>query len=131
MLRGRPAWAHPLGRQSLCALIAASEVKHNCARVAEGGEAAWSMSCAPMGKNRTAGAPASCRKFPHAFWYGPGGQVRCRAADEAKETVKQRIREMTGRSGGGRLPEIVERLQTCMPGSKAYLQLAQTPKVFR
>jgi hypothetical protein len=59
------------------------------------------------------------------------GQVRCKVADKAKATFKQRIREMTSRSGGRSLPEIVERLRTYLPGWKGYFQLAQTPKVFR
>lgn len=81
---------------------------------------------------KTAVAPSSRRKLlGYAFWYGPGGQARCRVADKAKETFKQRIREMTRRSGGRSLPEIVERLQTYLPGWRAYFQLAQTPKVFR
>jgi RNA-directed DNA polymerase len=81
---------------------------------------------------KTAVAPASNRKFlGYAFWYGPGGQVKCKVADKAKETFKQRIRQLTRRSGGRSLPEIAERLRTYMPGWKAYFQLAQTPKVFR
>jgi RNA-directed DNA polymerase len=47
------------------------------------------------------------------------------------DTYKQRIRQLTRRSGGRSLPEVVERLRTYMPGWKAYFQLAQTPKVFR
>ena len=81
---------------------------------------------------KTAVAPVSGRKFlGYAFWYGPGGQVKCKVADKAKETYKQRIRQLTRRSGGRSLPEVVERLRTDMPGWKAYFQLAQTPKVFR
>ena len=34
-------------------------------------------------------------------------------ADKAKESFKQRIREMTRRSGGRSLPEIAERLRRC------------------
>jgi len=81
---------------------------------------------------KTAVAPSSRRKFlGYAFWNGSGGQVRCKVADKAKETFKQRIREMTRRSGGRSLPEIVERLRAYLPGWKAYFQLAQTPGVFR
>ena len=81
---------------------------------------------------KTAVAPASHRKFlSYAFWYGPGGQVRCRVADKAFKTFKQRIRQLTRRSGGCNLSEIAERLRAYMPGWKAYFQLAQTPKVFR
>ena len=81
---------------------------------------------------KSAVAAVSSRKFlGYTFWYGPGGQVRCKVADKAKATFKQRIREMTSRSGGRSLPEIVERLRTYLPGWKGYFQLAQTPKVFR
>lgn len=81
---------------------------------------------------KTAVAPASRRKFlGYAFWYGSGGQVKCRVADKALKTFKQRIRQLTRRSGGRNLSEIAERLRAYMPGWKAYFQLAQTPKVFR
>jgi RNA-directed DNA polymerase len=81
---------------------------------------------------KTAVAPASNRKFlGYAFWYGPGGQVRCKVAGKVLETFKQRIRGMTRRSGGRSLPEIAKRLRAYMPGWKAYFQLAQTPNVFR
>jgi RNA-directed DNA polymerase len=81
---------------------------------------------------KTAVAPASRRKFlGYAFWYGPGGQVKCRVADKALKTFKQRIRQLTRRSGGRNLSEIAERLRAYMPGWKAYFQLAQTPNVFR
>jgi RNA-directed DNA polymerase len=81
---------------------------------------------------KTAVAPASHRNFlGYAFWYGSGGQVKCRIAAKAMETFKQRIRQITRRSGGRNLPEIAEGLRAYMPGWKAYFQLAQTPGVFR
>ena len=81
---------------------------------------------------KTAVAPASGRKFlGYAFWYGPGGQVKLSVAAKAKESFKQRIRQMTRRSGGRSLAQVVERLRTYMPGWKAYFRLAQTPNVFR
>jgi hypothetical protein len=49
---------------------------------------------------------------------------------KALETFKQRIRELTRRSGGRSLPEVAN-VCGLMPGWKAYFQLAQTPKVFR
>ncbi|WP_296401795.1 group II intron reverse transcriptase/maturase [Zoogloea sp.] len=60
-----------------------------------------------------------------------GDRIKCAVARKALEAFKQRIREMTRRSGGRSLPEVAERLRTYMPGWKAYFQLAQTPKVFR
>ena len=101
-------------------------------RVLEGLRRLYGRLHLKVNEAKTAVAPASGRKFlGYAFWYGPGGQVRCKVADKAKETFKQRIRQMTRRSGGRSLPEIAERLRTYMPGWKSYFQLAQTPQVFR
>ncbi|WP_442854882.1 group II intron maturase-specific domain-containing protein [Burkholderia sp. BDU5] len=65
-----------------------------------------------------------------ALWRGAGGRIKCAVSWKAQETFKQRIREMTRRSGGRSLPAVAERLKAYMPGWKAYFQLAQTPKVF-
>ena len=101
-------------------------------RVLDGLRVLYARLHLKVNEAKTAVAPASGRKFlGYAFWYGPGGQVKCRVADKAQETYKQRIRQLTRRSGGRSLPEVVERLRTYMPGWKAYFQLAQTPKVFR
>lgn len=81
---------------------------------------------------KSAVAPASVRKFlGYAFWYGPGGQVKCKVAGKALETFKQRIRQITRRSCGRSLSEVAEHLRSYLPGWKRYFQLAQTPKVFR
>jgi group II intron reverse transcriptase/maturase len=81
---------------------------------------------------KTAVEQATGRKFlGYALWRGTGGQVKCAVARKARETFKQRIREMTRRSCGRSLPEVAERLRAYMPGWKAYFHLAQTPGVFR
>ena len=81
---------------------------------------------------KTAVAPATGRKFlGYELWRSAGDRIKCAVARKALETYKQRIRQLTRRSGGRSLPEVVERLRTYMPGWKAYFQLAQTPKVFR
>ena len=101
-------------------------------RVLEGLRKLYNRLHLKVNEAKTAVAPVSGRKFlGYAFWYGRGGQVKCKVADKAKETFKQRIRQMTRRSGGRSLPEIAEQLRTYMPGWKAYFQLAQTPQVFR
>ena len=46
-------------------------------------------------------------------------------------TFKQRIRELTRRSCGRSMSEVVERLRTYILGWKSYFQLAQTPNVWR
>lgn len=81
---------------------------------------------------KTAVAPATGRKFlGYELWRSAGDRIKCAVARKALDTYKQRIRQLTRRSGGRSLPEVVERLRTYMPGWKAYFHLAQTPKVFR
>ena len=85
-----------------------------------------------VNEGKTAVAPATGRKFlGYALWRSAGDQIKCAVARKALETFKQRIRQMTRRSGGRNLPEIAERLRAYLPGWKAYFQLAQTPRVFR
>jgi hypothetical protein len=43
-------------------------------------------------------------------------------------TFKQRIRQLTRRSGGRSMAEVVERLRPYVLGWKAYFRLSQTPK---
>ena len=45
--------------------------------------------------------------------------------------VHQKPGQLTRRSGGCSLPEVVERLRTYMPGCKGDFQLAQMPRAFR
>jgi len=72
------------------------------------------------------------RKFlGYSLWVGVGKVVKLKVADKPLATFKQRIRELTGRSGGRSLPQIVEKLRTYMLGWKGYFQLAQTPKIWR
>jgi len=66
----------------------------------------------------------------------PHGSLRAPKSDrlparKTLDTFRQRIRQITGRSGGRSLPEIAGRLRAYLPDRKAYVQLAQTPKVFR
>jgi hypothetical protein len=46
-------------------------------------------------------------------------------------TYKQRIRQLTRRSGGRSMVEVVERLRPYVLGWKAYFRLSQTPNVWR
>ncbi len=72
------------------------------------------------------------RKFlGYSFWVASGGRIHRRVADKAKRTFKQRVRELTRRSGGYSVPAVVEKLRSYVLGWKAYFRLAQTPKVWR
>jgi RNA-directed DNA polymerase len=72
------------------------------------------------------------RKFlGYCLWAGPKGQVKRAVATKPMATFKQRIRQLSRRSGGRSLHEVVQRLRPYMMGWKAYFGLAQTPKVWR
>jgi group II intron reverse transcriptase/maturase len=65
---------------------------------------------------KTAVARATGRKFlGYALWLR-AGEVKRAVAAPALATFKQRIRELTRRSGGRNLPEVAERLRAYVPG---------------
>nr|CUV14463.1 RNA-directed DNA polymerase RetA [Ralstonia solanacearum] len=81
---------------------------------------------------KSAVASAFGRKFlGYSFWVAAGGVVKRKVAVKPLLTFKQRIRELTRRSGGQSLQQVVERLRPYVQGWKAYFRLAQTPKVWR
>ena len=71
------------------------------------------------------------RKFlGYSLWLGRGGEVKRAVAVKPLATFKQRIRNLTRRSGGRGMPEVVERLRPYLLGWKGYFKLAQTPKIW-
>lgn len=72
------------------------------------------------------------RKFlGYSLWVARGGEVKRRVADKPLATFKQRVRQLTHRSGGRSMQDVVERLRPYLLGWRAYFRLAQTPKVWR
>jgi len=72
------------------------------------------------------------RKFlGYAFWAAAGGVIKRKVADKPMATFKRRIRQLTRRSGGRSMEDVVERLRSYVPGWKAYFRLAQTPRVWK
>jgi RNA-directed DNA polymerase len=72
------------------------------------------------------------RKFlGYELWVAKGREVKCKVAHKAQANFKARIRQLTGRSGGRSMEQVVERLRPYLLGWKAYFGLAQTPKVWR
>lgn len=72
------------------------------------------------------------RKFlGYSFWVAPGGVIKRKVAVKPLMTFKQRIRQLTSRSGGRSLPDVMDRLRSYVLGWRAYFRLAQTPKVWR
>ena len=83
--------------------------------------------------NETKSAVASVfgRKFPgYSLWVAPGGVVKRKVAAKPLLAFKRRIRELTSRSGGRSMKEVVERLRPYVLGWKAYFRMAQTPGVW-
>jgi len=81
---------------------------------------------------KSAIAPAWRRKFlGYSFWVAQGGVIKRRIADKPMATFKQRVREMTCRSGGRSLAAVVAQLRSYLLGWKAYFGLAQTHGVLR
>ena len=72
------------------------------------------------------------RKFlGYALWVAKGCEVKCKVADKPLQNFKARIRQLTRRSCGRSLAQVVEKLRPYLLGWKAYLGRAQTPKVWR
>jgi hypothetical protein len=57
--------------------------------------------------------------------------VKRGVADKPLATFKQRVRQLTRRSGGRSIQDVVEHLRPYLLGWKAYFRLAQTPGVWR
>ncbi|MFT4507408.1 group II intron reverse transcriptase/maturase [Caballeronia sp. 15711] len=83
--------------------------------------------------NETKSAVASVfgRKFlGYGLWVASGGVVKRKVAAKPLLAFKRRIRELTRRSGGRSMKEVVERLRPYVLGWKAYFRMAQTPSVW-
>jgi RNA-directed DNA polymerase len=78
------------------------------------------------------GRSAFGRKFlGYKLWAAPRGEVKRGVAAKPMATFKQRIRQLTRRSGGRSMAEVVQRLRPYLLGWKAYFGLSQTPRVWQ
>jgi len=85
-----------------------------------------------VNESKSAVASVFGRQFlGYSLWAARGGEVKRKVAKKPLNTFKQRIRQLTRRSGGRSMTEVVQRLRSCMLGWKGYFQLAQTPNVWR
>ena len=72
------------------------------------------------------------RKFlGYGLWVAKGKEVKCAVAYKALDNFKARIRQLTRRSGGRSMAQVVEKLRPYLLGWKAYFGMAQTPGVWR
>ena len=60
-----------------------------------------------------------------------GREVKCAVANKALGNFKARIRQLTRRSGGRSMKQVVQGLRPYLLGWKAYFGMAQTPTVWR
>jgi RNA-directed DNA polymerase len=85
-----------------------------------------------VNETKSAVAKVFGRKFlGYAFWAAPGGAIKRRVADKPMVAFKHRVRQLTRRSGGRSMAEVVERLRLYVLGWKGYFRLAQTPRVWK
>lgn len=71
------------------------------------------------------------RKFlGYSFWVASGRKVKQRVAPKALEAMKQRIRELTARSGGRSMKTVFAEVRGYLSGWKQYFRLADTPRIF-
>lgn len=85
-----------------------------------------------LNEEKSTVAKPQARKFlGYSFWYAKGGVVKRRVAPQALKTMKERIREVTRRSGGRSLESVAKELREYLTGWKEYFRLAETPGIFR
>lgn len=71
------------------------------------------------------------RKFlGYRFWIAPKREVKRAVAPQALAKFKQRIRELTSRTSGRSMEQIIENLDQYLVGWKGYFRLADTSGIF-
>jgi group II intron reverse transcriptase/maturase len=66
----------------------------------------------------------------YSFWTGPGRTVKRRVAKKALVAMKERVRDITKRSGGRSMKQVASELRSYLTGWKEYFRLADTPGTF-
>lgn len=104
--------------------------KRAAERVMEGLVALYAELKLRINLAKSAVARAWERSFlGYSFWVAPGKAIKRRLAPKAYTKLKARLRELTSRSGGRSLTQVVGRLRSYLVGWKAYFRLADTPGV--
>ncbi|WP_307728788.1 group II intron reverse transcriptase/maturase [Massilia solisilvae] len=84
-----------------------------------------------INESKSAVASAFGRKFlGYELWLRKD-EVKRAVSKKAQERFRHRIREMTRRSGGRSISEVIDKLRPYVLGWKAYFGLAQTTQVLR
>ena len=83
-----------------------------------------------VNESKSAVARPQDRKFLGYSFYIRADVVKRRVAPKALESMKERVREITGRNRGRSLVQVVKELRSYLAGWKNYFSLADTPSVF-
>jgi group II intron reverse transcriptase/maturase len=84
-----------------------------------------------VNEEKSAVARAWDRKFlGYSMWVAAGRKVKLRVAPKALEEMKQRVRQITGRSGGRSMEQVTGDLGAYLRGWKEYFKLSDTNRVF-
>ena len=85
-----------------------------------------------INESKSAVTSAFGRKFlGFELWMAPGCEVKRAVSKKARKAFKQRIRQLTRRSCGRSIAEVIEKLRPYVLGWKAYFGLMQTPRIWR
>lgn len=66
-----------------------------------------------------------------SFWVAPGKRVPLAVSRRSLGALKDRVRQITSRSGGRSLVQVIQKLRSYLLGWKGYFRLAGTPGIFR
>ena len=66
----------------------------------------------------------------YSFWVASGRTIKRRVSPKALKAMKERVREITSRSGGRSIAQVVAKLRSYLVGWKEYFRLADTPGIF-
>ena len=84
-----------------------------------------------VNESKSAAARPEERKFLGYSFYNQAGAVKRRVAPKALQTMKDRVREITGRNRGRSMTSVAKELRAYLVGWKNYFHLADTPGIFR
>lgn len=83
-----------------------------------------------INESKSAVARPQERKFLGYSYWSSKGEVKRRVAPKALAMMKDRIRDITKRSGGRSITNVVGDLRSYLVGWKNYFRLADTPRIF-
>jgi group II intron reverse transcriptase/maturase len=84
-----------------------------------------------VNESKSAVAKAASRPFlGFALWYGRGGKVKLRVAPKALRKMKDQVRQLTRRTRGRSLADVVTSLAVYLRGWRGYFRIAATNRRF-